>query len=81
MSYKLTDGTGVIRIADGAFIPTDPGNTDWREYLDWLADGNAPLPTDPEPPVPPAPLSAEELYDMVKAKGLVADADRPRPRP
>jgi hypothetical protein len=32
-----------------AYIPTDPGNTDYQEYLAWLAEGNEPLPTD-EPP-------------------------------
>ena len=34
------------------------------------------------PPVPGvAPLSAEELYDMLATKGVLAGADRPRPRP
>jgi hypothetical protein len=33
------------------------------------------------PPAPPAPLSAEELFDMLKAKGALRDQDRPRPRP
>lgn len=32
------------------------------------------------PPVP-APLDAEELYDMLVIKGLVAPGDRPRPKP
>ncbi len=29
------------------------------------------------PPSPPAPLSAEELYDMLEAKGVLVAADRP----
>ena len=29
----------------------------------------------------PDPLDAEELYDMLVAKGVVAEADRPRPKP
>ena len=47
MKYKLTkniDGTisetQVIRISDGAFIPFDPDNTDYQEYLKWVAKGN-----------------------------------------
>ena len=36
--------TCVKRIADTAFIPFDPANTDYQEYLRWLADGNEPLP-------------------------------------
>jgi len=37
---------GVFRIADNAFIPFDPANTDFSEYLKWLAEGKQPLPPD-----------------------------------
>ena len=46
MSYKLTDGGVQL---DGAFIPTDERNADWRKYLDWVALGNTPEPADPQP--------------------------------
>ena len=36
--------TCIKRIADNAFIPFDPANTDYAEYLKWLAEGNVPLP-------------------------------------
>ena len=35
----------------------------------------------PSPAPGPPPLTAEELYDMLKAKGTITDADRPRPKP
>ena len=50
--YKLANHflTGepymVQRIADNAFIPFDPANTDYQEYLKWLAEGNEPLPAE-----------------------------------
>ncbi len=41
---------GVIkRIADNAFIPFDPANTDYAEYLRWIEAGNTPLPADTQP--------------------------------
>jgi hypothetical protein len=50
--YKLCKdkNTGVMnavqRISDNAFIPFDPANTDYQEYLKWVAEGNEPLPAD-----------------------------------
>ena len=37
---------GIKRIADNAFIPFDPANTDYQAYLKWLDEGNEPLPAD-----------------------------------
>jgi hypothetical protein len=36
----------LVRLSDNAFIPFEPANTDYQEYLKWLAEGNEPLPSD-----------------------------------
>ena len=41
MTYKLLqDPKTVLRKADNIFIPFDEENTDYQEYLEWVAKGN-----------------------------------------
>ena len=49
-SYKLYQNengetTCIVR-SDGWAIPLSEGNTDYQEYLEWLAEGNEPLPAE-----------------------------------
>ena len=44
--YQLTKTSEINRLPDNASIPADPDNTDYQDYLKWLADGNEPLPAD-----------------------------------
>ena len=53
MSYKKTkDSEGNVRtdqikrISDGAWIPFDEANTDYQDYLAWVAEGNTPAEAD-----------------------------------
>lgn len=40
----MKTGEGVIRESDGACIPDDLCNKDYREYREWLDEGNEPAP-------------------------------------
>ena len=45
--YTKQNRTDVIyRVEDRATIPFDPANTDYQQYLKWVAEGNTPEPAD-----------------------------------
>ena len=62
----------IQRDEDGAFIPFDPDNVDYQDYLAWLDEGNEPNPTpgNPTPPIeePPPP-------DIHEVNAQVQDID------
>lgn len=66
MTYQLTGTTSVIRTTDGASIPNDPANRDWREYQDWLAAGGVPDNADP-PPIEPQTVAPQDLMAQFTA--------------
>jgi hypothetical protein len=68
MAYQLTTGNTILRLADNAYIPPDPANTDYAAYLKWVAAGNMP---EPAPIVAlPAPLTPAE---KLAASGLTVE--------
>ncbi|MBP1091948.1 hypothetical protein [Bradyrhizobium diazoefficiens] len=73
--YRLTQGSSVIRTGDGACIPSDPGNSDWRAYQDWLSAGNVPEPhIEPPPPVPDL-ISDRQFFQQLAIQGVITQAD------
>jgi hypothetical protein len=36
----------IKRVSDNTYIPMDESNTDYQDYLKWVAEGNTPLPAD-----------------------------------
>lgn len=44
--FKRTNTSTILRLADNANIPAEPANSDYAEYLRWVASGNTPQPAD-----------------------------------
>lgn len=85
MPYQLATSTSILRLADNAFIPPDPANRDYAEYLAWVWEGNMPEPAPvPEPPpvltteqkLEAAGLTVAELRQLF---GLPEPAPEPEP--
>jgi hypothetical protein len=78
MAYQLTTSTSIKRLSDGAFIPTDPGNRDYREYQAWLEAGNTPEPAPAAPPPPPSytafwdALLASTVYGSIRTQSMAS---------
>lgn len=76
--YQLTTSTSIKRLSDGATIPNDPGNRDYREYLDWLDAGNTPEPAPAPPPPPPSytafwdALLASTVYGSIRSQSMAS---------
>ena len=70
--YKLTSSnTTILRISDNAFIPTDGGNRDYQEYLQWLAEGNTPEPYIPPPPPVPQSITRRQCAIELRERTLI----------
>lgn len=71
--YQLTETTSINRLSDGAFIPADPANRDYSDYLAWLSEGNEPLPADP---VQPLTVEQVEVLRLTAYANPVTGSDR-----
>lgn len=45
---KSQYGDCIYKTDECLIIPLDPANTDYQQYLAWLAEGNTPEPWQPE---------------------------------
>ena len=73
--YRITNSTSIIRLADSAFIPADPLNRDYAEYLEWLAAGNEPLPYEPPPPAPITAVTMRQARLALLEIGKLQDVE------
>jgi hypothetical protein len=71
MRNQVHDGM-IQRDEDGAFVPFDPDNVDYVEYLWWLDAGNAP---NPSPAIPMPPMEKSPPPDIVDVHAQVQDIE------
>lgn len=70
--YKLIEGfDGVLRLADGATLPSEPTLSAWQEYQDWLAAGNTPLHVAPEPILIPQIVTRAQGRQALLSAGML----------
>jgi hypothetical protein len=62
----------IVRDEDQAFIPNDPDNVDYQDYLAWLAKGNEP---NPPPATPAPPIEEPPPPDINEVHAQVQDID------
>ena len=66
-AYQLTPFDTIIRVSDGACIPPDTANNDYREFLKWVAAGNSPAPA---PSLEPTGPDYQAFLDQIIASAL-----------
>jgi hypothetical protein len=71
MSRYRLQRTGVLDTDGMKFIPPDPRNDDWQEYLAWQKAGNRPDAAPPEPGIEPDFIKAAiaTVYKLAADKG------------
>lgn len=80
MTYKLIerpDGTQQIqRVDDGAWIPSDLRNGDYRAYLGWVEDGNFPTVENYVRPQVEASIQDQAIELLLKLAIATRDEDK-----
>lgn len=67
--YQLTETQSIIYRDDGMWIPANIANTDYQQYLAWLAEGNTPEPYVAPPPTIPQSVTRFQALATLAAGG------------
>ncbi len=74
-TYALTATTGIIRGSDGAHIPADPNNSDYRAFLAWQASGKVATPYVAPPAPVPSVVSRRQFFQAAAQEGIITQAE------
>ena len=77
--YQLTDD-GVKHLPTNRCIPDSPRNRDWQAYVEWVKNGNSPLPKEIIPDVTEEEEFQRSVSVWIKAIILEAGLDPARIR-
>lgn len=69
--YKLTNNGNIIRLSDKATIPMSEENSDYKNYLKWIEEGNTPEPVDIIPVPVPQIISRFQAKAQLHNDGLL----------
>jgi hypothetical protein len=69
---RTGETVGVLRASDGASIPKDPDNREWKEFQAWRQAGGNP---DPAAVDPDEKLTARRLARALIRKGVITRAE------
>lgn len=72
--YQLTKD-GIIRLSDFAFIPEDPDNRDYAEFMAWRDDGNEPEPAPILDLEIPRQVTMRQARQAMLSAGILAQVD------
>lgn len=73
--YKLLKHSLILRLPDNVTIPQDIMNPDYKRYLEWVAEGNQPLPVDPDPIVPVISVTMRQARLALLQSGLLSTVE------
>jgi len=75
--YKILDSNNIKRLSDNASIPNDERNTDYTNYLLWVAEGNTPEPADVYvPTVEQLKADKQSEIDTIEASQYMTRGER-----
>lgn len=69
-AYTINPHGIIVRESDSAFIPANPANADYRDYLAWVDVGNTATVEEPSTPVPDQ-ISDRQFFQALALQAVI----------